>query len=283
MTKTVLISGTSTGIGKAISLELDRQGYQVFAGVRSANDAEALRLLASPRLTPVMLDVTSPETISAACVQVNDKTGGELSCLVNNAGISISGSLEFMPLQDFRQQMEVNLVGQLALTQACLPMLRKSTGRIIFVSSASGRMATPFNGPYAASKAALVAMADALRMELAPWFISVSVMIVGSVQTPIWDKASHKAGEIVRQTPAEAWQLYGKMQKRSGAYYLSLGRRGMTAEKVAEVAHRILKSKRPKEYALVGRDAVLVELIAKLLPVRMRDLLVRGEMGLRNL
>jgi short-subunit dehydrogenase len=227
-----------------------------------------------------MLDVTLPDMISATCSEVNEKTGGELFCLVNNAGISISGALEFMPLQDFRHQMEVNLVGQLALTQACLPMLRKSIGRIIFVSSAAGRLVTPFNGPYAASKAALVAVADALRMELLPWGISVSVMIVGSVQTPIWEKSTHTAGEIIRRMPAEAWELYGRAQKRAGAFYSQIGRGGMRVEKMVKITQHLMEAAHPKAYVLTGWDAVLLELVSKLLPVRLRDWLVRRQMGL---
>jgi NAD(P)-dependent dehydrogenase (short-subunit alcohol dehydrogenase family) len=280
MPKSVFISGASSGIGNALSLELDRQGYQVFAGVRNTNDADALKNLASPRLTPVMLDVTLPELITSACKEVSEKTGGELFCLINNAGISISGALEFMPLQDFRLQMEVNLVGQLALTQACLPMLRKSTGRIIFVSSAAGRLVTPFNGPYASSKAALVAMADALRMELAPWGISVSVLIVGSVQTPIWEKSSQNARAVLRRMPAEAWEMYGKAQKRAGAFYSQIGRGGSRVEVIVKVTQRLLESSHPKAYVLTAWDAVLLEIMSKLLPVRIRDWLVRRQMGL---
>jgi NAD(P)-dependent dehydrogenase (short-subunit alcohol dehydrogenase family) len=280
MPKSVLISGASSGIGKALSLELDRLGYQVFAGVRNTNDVDALHSQASPQLIPVMLDVTLPETISTTSKEVNDKTGGELFCLVNNAAISISGAMEFMPIQDFRQQMEVNLVGQLALTQACLPMLRRSTGRVIFVSSVAGRLVMPFNGPYSASKAALVAIADALRMELVPWGISVSVLIVGSAQTPIWEKSSHTAVEILRRMPAEAWGLYGKMQKRAGAFYTRTGHNGMPVEKVVKITRHILEDNRPKEYVLVGRDAVMIEMMAKLLPVRLRDWFVRRQMGL---
>jgi NAD(P)-dependent dehydrogenase (short-subunit alcohol dehydrogenase family) len=280
MTKSVLISGASSGIGKALSLGLDRQGYLVFAGVRNANDADTLRGQASPQLTPVILDVTLPETIVTACKEVGEKTTGELFCLINNAGISISGALEFMPIQDFRQQMEVNLVGQLALTQACLPMLRKSTGRVIFVSSVAGRLATPFNGPYAASKAALIAMADALRLELAPSDIPVSVLIVGSVQTPIWEKSSHKAVEILQRMPADAWTMYGKAQKRAGRFYTQTGRNGIRVEKVVKITQHLLKNNHLKAYVLVGRDAVMFELMFKLLPVRLRDWLVRWQMGL---
>jgi NAD(P)-dependent dehydrogenase (short-subunit alcohol dehydrogenase family) len=280
MPKSVLISGASSGIGKALSLELDRNGYQVFAGVRNPTDADALRSEASPQLTPVMLDVTQPEMISSVCNVVSEKTGGELFGLVNNAGISLSAPMEFIPIQDFRTQLEVNLFGQLALTQGCLPMLRKSTGRVFFVSSVAGRLVTAFNGPYAASKAGLLAMADALRLELAPWKLAVSVLIVGSVQTPIWEKSANMAGEILRRGPAEAWKLYGKAQKRAGMFYHNVGLRGMHVEEFTRTVRRHLEKPHPKAYILVGSDAVLYELMVKLLPIRWRDWLVRWQMGL---
>ncbi|MFZ2096040.1 MAG: SDR family oxidoreductase [Anaerolineales bacterium] len=280
MLKPILISGASSGIGKALSLQLDRQGYQVFAGVRNSNDAEALRSKASPQLTPVILDVTKPDLITTACAELSEITSGELFCLVNNAGIDVSGALEFMPIQDFRQQIEVNLIGQLALTQSCLPMLRKSLGRVIFISSAAGRLVTPFNGPYAASKAALVAIADALRLELFPWSIPVSILIVGSVQTPIWEKSSHLAGEILRRMPADAWQLYGKTQKRAGEFYRRTGLNGMRVERITNTIQHLLQVAHPKEYIFTGRDAWMIELMVKLLPVRLRDWLVRYQMGL---
>jgi NAD(P)-dependent dehydrogenase (short-subunit alcohol dehydrogenase family) len=280
MPGSILISGASSGIGKALSLQLDRLGYQVFAAVRNPADEDALVAQASPQLTPLLLDLTQPEMITAACQQVRDKTGGELSCLINNAGISLSAAMEFIPLQDMRHQLEVNLVGQLALTQACMPMLRKSVGKVFFVSSIAGRLTTPFNGPYAISKAALVALADALRIELAPWKIPVSVLIVGSVQTPIWEKSAHTAGEILRKLPPEAWQLYGKAQKQAGRFYQRTGMNGMNADKFARIVQLHVENPHPKAYILVGLDAVEIELMVKLLPVRLRDWLVRKQMGL---
>jgi len=280
MTKSVLISGASTGIGKALSLNLDRHGYQVFAGVRNPRDAEALTKQASSWLIPVILDVTIPDTINAARAEISSKTGGELFCLVNNAGISVNGPLEFIPLQDFRQQMEVNLVGQLSLTQACMPLLRQGKGRVIFVSSVNGRLAVPFLGPYAASKAALISISDTLRLELAPWSIPVSVLIVGSVQTPIWEKAARTAGEVRRRMPPEATQLYFQAAKRSGESYRRVGRGGMKPEEVAMTTRRLMEKKRPNAYILIGRDALLYELMVKLLPIRLRDWLVRRSMGL---
>jgi NAD(P)-dependent dehydrogenase (short-subunit alcohol dehydrogenase family) len=280
MPKSIFISGASSGIGKALSLELDKRGYNVFAGVRNEQDAEVLRAEASQNLIPLMLDVTLPETISAACALVQEKTNGELFCLVNNAGISVSGALEFIPIQDFRQQIEVNLIGQLAITQRALPMIRKGKGRLIFVSSVAGRLVTPFNAPYATSKAALVALADGLRLELKPWEIYVSVLFVGSVQTPIWKKSAHLAGELLRRSPSDAWNKYGAMQKRAGAFYRHAGENGMRVERVARIIREVVEVDRPKEYVLVGRSAFRIELMAKLLPVRLRDWLVRFQMGL---
>ncbi len=279
MPKSVLISGASSGIGRALCMELDRQGYQVFAGVRSPEDAEMLRSESSVQLHPVILDITQPEQIAAACKTISDQTDGELFCLVNNAGIDVGGALEFLPLEDFRMQLEVNVIGQLALTQACLPMLRKTSGRIIFVSSIGGRLITPFNGPYGASKAALVAVADALRLELSPWNIYVSVLIVGSVKTPIWEKSSHMAGEILHREPPQAKELYAKLQKRAGVIYLHAGRKGMPVERAALFARQVVEAKRPKEYILVGSDARLLELIARFYPVRLRDWAVLYQLG----
>lgn len=283
MPKSILISGASSGIGKALSLGLDRLGYQVFAGVRKGEDAESLQGQASPRLTPLILDITQPEVVKSACEQVAERTGGGLFCLINNAGISYSAPMEFFSLQDFRQQMEVNLFGQLALTQACLPMLRQEVGRVFFISSIASRLTLAFNGPYSCSKAALVAMADALRLELVPWGIAVVVLILGSVQTPIWEKAAQTAGEIVRRGPKEAWQMYGKYQKQGGKFYKQTGLHGMDADKLVPVVQQALQSRHPKPYLLVGRDAVRIELMARLLPVRWRDRLVLRQMGLLHI
>ena len=283
MPKSMLISGASSGVGKALSLGLDKLGYRVFAGVRKDEDAETLRSQASPQLTPLILDITQPEAIAAACEHIAQTTRGGLFCLINNAGVSYSGAMEFMPMEDFRQQMEVNLFGQLALTQACLPLLRQERGRVLFISSVDVRLATAYNGPYSCSKAALVAMADALRLELSPWGIAIVVLILGSVRTPIWEKAAQTAGEILRRAPAEAWNMYGKYQKQAGRFYQQAGLHGMDVNELVPIVHRVLQSRNPKPYLLVGKDALIFELMAKLLPVRWRDWQVLRQMGLHNL
>ena len=205
----VVVTGSSTGIGEACALHLDALGFQVFAGVRRGEDGVALRKKSSGRLIPILIDVTDSTSISTASdtIAAVVKDAG-LAALINNAGIAIPGPLEILPIEEFRKQLEVNVIGQLAVTQAFLPMLRKSRGRIVLMSSISGLFATPFIGAYAASKFALEAMADALRVELIPWGIQVSVIEPGSIATPVWEKSRKHSGEIAHQIPPEARELY---------------------------------------------------------------------------
>jgi NAD(P)-dependent dehydrogenase (short-subunit alcohol dehydrogenase family) len=150
--RTVLVTGASTGIGRATALRLDGSGWRVFAGVRKPEDGESLWEAASPRLSPVLLDVTEPDQIAAAAERVEREAENGLDGLVNNAGVAIPGPLETVPLEDFRRQLEVNLVAYVAVTQALLPQIRKARGRVVFISSIGGRIAFPFGGPYHASK-----------------------------------------------------------------------------------------------------------------------------------
>ncbi|HEY7923524.1 MAG TPA: SDR family oxidoreductase, partial [Vicinamibacteria bacterium] len=180
MTRTALVTGASSGIGAACAARLVRSGWRVLAGVRRKGDA--------PEGTEeVQLDVTDAAQIKAAADGVE-----ELHALVNNAGIAIAMPLEFVPLDELRHQLEVNVVGQVAVTQAFLPVLRRARGRIVFVGSIAGRSALPFLGPYAASKHALEAIADSLRVELRPWGIHVAIVEPGSIRTPIWTRGAAK-------------------------------------------------------------------------------------------
>jgi NAD(P)-dependent dehydrogenase (short-subunit alcohol dehydrogenase family) len=180
----VVITGASTGIGRACTLLLDALGFQVFAGVRKAEDGESLRRATSARLTPVFIDVTDEQSIAAAAKSVSQEVGDAgLVELVNNAGIAIPGPLEYLTLEELRRQLEINLVGQFAVTQAFLPLLRKTRGRIVNVSSLAGKLTTPFNGAYSAAKHGMEAFSDSLRMELAPWGIHVSVVEPGTIAT----------------------------------------------------------------------------------------------------
>src|SRR3990167_7866879 len=198
MTRSVVITGASTGIGAACAIELHRRGFRVFAGVRKAADGLRLQEQASRWLAPLMIDVNDEASIAEAAKTVaGSLDGGRLVGLVNNAGIMVGGPLETLPPGELRRQLDVNVVGQLAVTQAMLPLLRECRGRIVNVGSFSGRVAVPYSGAYAASKHALEAMTDALRIELRRWGIAVSIIEPGSVKTPIWDKARGEADRVL--------------------------------------------------------------------------------------
>jgi len=278
----VMITGASTGIGRACALYLNQLGFQVFAGVRKLEDGSALEQLVSNRLTPVIMDVTDPVSISAAVNNISAKLNEHrLAGLVNNAGIAVAGPLEFIPLEKLRRQMDVNAIGQIAVTQAFLPLLRNSQGRIIFISSISGRVATPLIGPYAASKFALEALADSLRRELLPWGIQVSVIQPGRISTPIWGKSVAAADDLVTNLPAEAHKLYGNMIGTARDSVLR-SRKGTSSEAVAKVVAHALTSSRPRTRYLVGQDAKLAALIVHLLPDKVIDRLLAYQRKIRQ-
>ena len=249
MAKAVLVTGASTGIGEATARRLKRAGWNVFAAARKDEDLERLR---GEGFTPVRLDVTDPDTIAAARDELDERG---LHGLVNNAGIGISGPIEFVPLDELRHQLEVNLVGQVAVTQAFLPNIREAKGRIVNVSSIGGRMALPMAGPYAASKHALEAVSDSLRRELRPWGLSVSIIEPGAVVTPIWDKARATADDVEAQMGERAQARYGKLAQTMRAEIEKIPERGVEPDEVAKAIEHALTSPRPKVRYVVGRDA----------------------------
>lgn len=272
----VLISGASTGIGRACALDLAARGVRVFAGVRRASDGDALRAAGGDRVVPVQLDVTDGEAIAAAVAAIADANGTRaLSGLVNNAGIVVAGPLEFLPLDALRRSLEANVVGLLALTQACLPLLRAGGGRIVNMSSISGRFASPLLGPYAASKFAVEALSDALRRELAPWNVAVALVEPGAVATPIWEKSAAAAQTLLEGLPEEASRLYGGDIDHARRRALRAARRGIPAEAVAAVVHAALTAHRPRTRYLVGRDARIGALLSRWLPDRVLDRFTR--------
>ena len=269
-----LVTGASTGIGRACVLRLNRRGWDVFAGVRRDEDAASLRAAGSERLRPVRLDVTDGPAISAAADEVAAATGGRLEGLVNNAGTAVPGPLETLPLEDFRRQIDVNLTGQLAVTQAVLPLLRPARGRIVFISSIGGRMALPFNGAYHASKFGIEALGDVFRQELEPSGIRVSLIEPGSIATPIWDKGAREADEIERRADARQRELYGERMEGFRRAVRSTAERGIEPDAVAKRVEDALTSSRPKTRYLVGLDAGIQARVAALLPDRLVDRVV---------
>lgn len=256
--RTALVTGASTGIGAATAAGLARAGWRVLAGVRREGDA--------PEGTEeVLVDVTDEEQIRAAAARV-DKLHG----LVNNAGIAVAIPLEFIPLDELRRQLEVNLVGQVAVTQAFLPHLRRERGRIVFVGSIAGRSALPFLGSYAASKHALEAVADSLRLELRPFGVAVAIVEPGTIRTPIWTKSAAGAAALRERLPTALGELYGERIAAFGRVALKRGSEGASAEAVASVVEEALTSARPRARYLVGRDARIRAGFERL-PDRVRD------------
>jgi NAD(P)-dependent dehydrogenase (short-subunit alcohol dehydrogenase family) len=260
--QTAVVTGASSGIGLACATRLATAGWSVFGGVRTEADAEELSRLG---VAPLFLDVTDPAQIAAAA----DAVGPTLDGLVDNAGIAIAAPLELVPLDELRLQLEVNVVGQVAVTQAFLPALRRARGRIVLMGSIGGRSALPFLGPYAASKHALEAIADTLRVELRPLGVAVSIVEPASIATAIWQKGAARAEELQSEADAEAAALYAKAVARFREVALARGP-GADPDEVAKVVEHALTAARPKARYLVGRDAHLRAWIERL-PTRLRD------------
>jgi NAD(P)-dependent dehydrogenase (short-subunit alcohol dehydrogenase family) len=256
--RTALVTGASSGIGAACALRLAESGWRVFAGVRREGDAPA-------GTEEILLDVTDTDQIAGAAERI-----AELDALVNNAGIAIAMPLEFLPLDELRRQLDVNVTGQIAVTQAFLPQLRRSRGRIVFVGSIAGRSALPFLGAYAASKHALEAIADTLRIELGPFGIMVSIVEPGTIKTPIWTKSAALADSLAAAAPPELGELYGERIAAFGRVARERGEKGASADAVARAVEDLLTQQRPNTRRLVGRDAKLRSSVERL-PDRVRD------------
>lgn len=274
---TVLITGASTGIGRASALRLDGRGFDVVAGVRRAEDGEALRSQASGRLRTTILDVTEQSTIEAL-----GETLGEapLAGLVNNAGIAVGGPLEFVSTEDFRHQLEVNLVGMFAVTKALLPKLRAARGRVVNIGSVGGRSAAPFLGPYAASKYGVEAFTDSLRQELRPWGMQVAVVEPGAIATPMWEKGRQSAAEIAEQLPPEGRELYGRAVGAMGKVSEQMSNRAVPPDRVARAVEHALTARRARVRYVVGIEARAQLLLKALLPTRAMDGVVARVTGL---
>ncbi len=270
----VVITGASTGIGEACACRLERMGYQVFAGVRKASDGVALQSKCSDRLHPVILDVTDPISIQRARETVSRAISVKgLAGLINNAGIAVACPLEYLPPDELRKQLEVNVVGQLAVTQAFLPLLRQAQGRIINMSSVSGLTALPMTGAYAASKFALEGLSDALRRELASFNIAVSLIEPGGVMTPIWEKSAADWNKMSESLPPELNERYGVMGEVTRRFANRAARHGLPVEAVTDVVAQAMTASRPKARYLVAKNAPLVKLL-KLLPDRWQDKII---------
>jgi NAD(P)-dependent dehydrogenase (short-subunit alcohol dehydrogenase family) len=269
--KTIVITGASTGIGRATALHLDKLGFRVFAGVRKEADGQALRKEASNKLRPIFLDVTNGDSIATAVDTVAKETGGELYGLVNNAGVSLNGPLELVPTSEIRQLMDVNVLGLLAVTKAFLPLLRQSKGRIINISSGHGLLAVPDKSIYAASKFAVQAITDSLRVELRPFDVSASSIVVGKVDTAVLGKIIADRDKMIEAAPAEVVKLYSPLIEFFDKEVKELP--GIPAVEVGKVVAQALNTEKPKAQYLIGPGAKKMKNLARL-PVGLRDWLM---------
>jgi NAD(P)-dependent dehydrogenase (short-subunit alcohol dehydrogenase family) len=264
----VFVTGASSGIGETCVQRLEALGYQVFAGVRRPQDAERHRL-------PVLLDVTDAAAIERAAASVSESVGDRgLQGVVNNAGIAVGGPLEYVTPEQLRFQLEVNVIGLHAVTRAFLPLVRRGRGRVVHIGSISGRISSPFVGPYAASKHAVEALTDALRQELAPEGIHVAVIEPGQVRTPIWDKGTADFRAITRAIPEEGLARYGPRLKVLEWMVQRAPRVAEPPEAVADVVVHALEAAEPRTRYVVGKDARIRLALSRWLPDRMMDALV---------
>jgi NAD(P)-dependent dehydrogenase (short-subunit alcohol dehydrogenase family) len=272
-----VVTGASSGIGRATALRLAAQGQHVFAGVRNPDDGEALGAAArGGELTPVRLDVTDEDQIEAVTKLVGDHIGAAgLSALVDNAGIGAAWPLELVPLDAVRRQFEVNVFGQLAVTQALLPLLRRARGRVVVIGSIGDRLAMPFAGVLCASKAAIASLAEALRQELAPWDVRVVLIEPASIHTEAVDKLERDARRAVADFPASGRALYQDAYQRMVATFAAGEREGSPPEVVAATVAKALAARWPRARYLVGKDARRLATLAAVAPTRAFDALRR--------
>jgi NAD(P)-dependent dehydrogenase (short-subunit alcohol dehydrogenase family) len=268
-----VVSGSSTGIGRATALRLARAGHRVFAGVRRQGDADSLRAEGLPTLCPVLFDVTDTAAVQAAARTVSEGVNGAvLQGVVANAGVGVGGPLEFLELAEMRRQLEVNVLGVLSVVQAFLPLVRRARGRVVITGSIGGRNAMPIIGPYATSKFALEGMAESMRRELSPFGIHVALIEPGSIATPMMLEKTPEAGaELLASLEGEARRLYEPMGRAVIAAFAGFAKQAIPPERVAEAIEHALTAARPKARYLVGTDAKVQALLVRLLPDRWRD------------
>jgi NAD(P)-dependent dehydrogenase (short-subunit alcohol dehydrogenase family) len=271
----VLVTGAARGIGRATSLRLAAGGWDVVAGVRRAADGESLVQARPGQITAVTLDVTDEAQVAS----LDAVLPARLDAVVNNAGVFVGGPVEALPLAELRRQLEVNVVGQAAVTQAVLPRLRASRGRLVFVSSVSGRIATPMFGAYSASKFALEGLADALRMELAPWGVRVAVVQPAQTDTDLWRGADADLDRALELLSPGQRQLYARHIAGFRKSIPRSQRMAAPVDGVAAAIERALSDRRPRARYVVGAGVRAQALLAQVLPTPVRDVLLRAGAG----
>jgi short-subunit dehydrogenase len=271
----ILISGASTGIGRACATHLAGRGHAVWAGVRSQSSFDQLTRLNIKGLWPIFLDVTDSSSIASAFSMIKKKSG-TIHGLINNAGIALYGPVEGLPMEDWRRQFDINFFGAIELTKTCLPLIRESKGRVINMSSIAGRIASPFLGPYACSKFALEAFSDSLRREVRKYGVKVSIVEPGPIQTPIWEKSQGEIQERSDGLSAEVMEVYGTSMDR---FYKAMKQAADTAvpvEVVVKAVEHALTARSPQTRYPVGRGVGFMARVSNVLPDSWMDQMLRS-------
>ncbi len=276
----VVITGVSTGIGWSAAKVLIGKGFRVFGSVRKTADAERLTGEFGANFVPLLFDVTDEQAVLAAARKVREALGGErLAGLVNNAGIAVAGPALELPLDDYRRQMDINVMGPVIVTRAFAPLLgtdgelKGPPGRIVMISSVSGKHGNPLTAPYSMSKHALEAFSESLRRELLLFGIDVIVLGPGAVKTPIWDKAKEVDISVYSNSP------YYRALQNMRAYMLTLSENGLPVERIGELVHHVLTVPRPKVRYAVSKEAAQLAM-ASMMPKRLLDRIIAKRLGL---
>lgn len=283
LNKTIVVTGVSTGIGRAIAEAMIANGWRVFGSVRKQSDAQDAQNSLGPKFTPLIFDVTDAASVNSAAKTVEAELGGAaLGGLVNNAGVAIGGPLQYIDLGEVQMQLDINLLGAIRVTQAFLPALGADKnrtgkrGRIVNMSSVAGKIASPILGPYAISKHALEAFSDSLRRELIVHGIDVIIIGPGAVKTPIWDKADEIDAEKYRDT--EYYEILTGMRDM----YKEVGAAGLEPRAIGDLVHRALTINKPKTRYAILKNKFFLWTLPRLLPVRMVDRAIANRFGIRR-
>ncbi|HEX6896724.1 MAG TPA: SDR family oxidoreductase [Bryobacteraceae bacterium] len=280
--KSIVITGASSGIGRATALRLALRGWEVFAAVRRDSDARNLRDESGGKLATVLLDVTDRESINKAAAEVKERLAGKgLDGLFNNAGVGTTSPVEYTLLEKLREIYEINLFGQIATIQAFLPLIRIAKGRIINAGSVGDHIAPPFAGSLASSKAAFASMSAALRLELRPQGIAVCILEPGAINTPAVEKTLGVVERTIEGLPPEGVALYADRMRRVASAFAQKEHSGSSPEVVAEVVERALTERKPRTRYAAGKDSAKLSLLARALPERVMDMAILREFGLR--
>lgn len=279
----VVVTGSSSGIGAAIARLLAERGHTVFGGRRDVARAGNPERVGAGSVIPLPLDVTDDDSVALAVAEVEERIGraGRLAGVVNNAGITVNGPAELVGIDDLREQFEVNLVGAVRVSQAFLPILRRSGGRIVNVGSLTARMSFPFAGPYSASKAALAAMSHAMRRELRPHGVRVVLLEPGNIQTGIWDKHIRSVQTLLDRATPDARRAYEHHLKADVRMVDKLKAGGTDPRQVASAVLEALSSERPSSRYAVGLDSKALSALLRVVPSPVSDRLIARFTGVR--